>query len=381
VQELAPRAALGSLERTVELFDGCLSCGPVAQRCRDIGARRMLEPGNTLRTQPFEMLGERATQEAHNRVVDAARDLCAHGRLVEQRREVVHALPLEIVEQPGDRLFRDHQARNDPLVQQQLAYEPLEELVERELDAVAGVGVGQDRGEPVEGNREVSGHLLFHDGDQVLGQTLEQRRPILTQALCVPIDPSLDRRLELGALGRVDHPSLDPITDRVLPSRSQELADRAVGEFVAGLPQDVFDLVFESIGRDVRDDGIGDVVGDCVDRPLDLGQDPWRQLLPQRSALGFEEGLHEVPDRTFERLSHTRRAQLARQILRGNESLPNRASDGLGQPRLVLGDRSLEPEAPEPARFVRMEQHRNGNGVGHTAGDGTEYHGDARPEE
>jgi hypothetical protein len=122
------------------------------------------------------VIPEGTPQEVDHGVVDGSCHLRAHLRLVQQGGELIHSLPLEVVEQPGDRLLGDHEPGHDPLVQHQLAHEALEQLeqlVQRTLDAAARLLVGENRGEAVDGHREIARHLPLDGRHQVGRQAVE----------------------------------------------------------------------------------------------------------------------------------------------------------------------------------------------------------------
>jgi hypothetical protein len=67
------------------------------------------------------------------------------------------------------------------------------------------------------------------------------------------------------------------------------------------------------------------------------------------------------------------------EVLRSEESVAHRASDGGGESWLVLRDRTLEeadPPAAEPWRLVWMEEHPDGHRVGQAPGQGPEPDGE-----
>jgi hypothetical protein len=86
--------------------------------------------------------------------------------------------------------------------------------------------------------------------------------------------------------------------------------------------------------------------GQPVQPGLELGGEVGRELVEEGTALSFEEVVQESRQCTVESRPHLRGCEPPGEVLGGQELLADRLPDALGQPRLVLGDRTLDPERP-----------------------------------
>jgi hypothetical protein len=71
------------------------------------------------------------------------------------------------------------------------------------------------------------------------------------------------------------------------------------------------------------------------------------------------------------------------QVFLGQKPCAHGQTDGGGQPRLILWDRSLEEgegSAEDARRLIGMEEHPDGHGIGETPCKGPEHHGEKRLE-
>ena len=310
------------------------------------------------------MLAERLAQEGHDRLVDRARQLGLHQRLLEQPADLVGALALDRVEQPPDRLLAHHQLRDDALVKEQVVREALEQAVDRRLHALLGVGAREQPGQPLEGDGQVGADARLDGGDEGGRHPVEERLRVAGEALHPRLDELADRALHVLAAGEGVHPERRPLLDLLLTRVGEDVRHRPSAQ--------VFRLAREEVAHGIAEDRRGGELDELVghdrrqpgDGLLQLRDDGAWEDLPCRAVLTRQRPGHPAVERGVERLAEPRRRQLPCEVLGGQEPLPDRLPDALGQALFVLRHGAVEGEEQEAFGLVGVEQHPDRHGVG-----------------
>ncbi len=174
--------------------------------------------------------------------------------------------------------------------------------------------------------------------------------------------------VQLLALHGVAHPPLHALPDRVLAHGREQVANGTIGIVIVRLGEESLDRFLKLIGRHELLDLVGHGRRHPVEHLLELLHQPLGEFVAQRPPLALQQRGHEVPHGLVERSLHARSAELLGEIVGREEPLAHGAADRLGQAGLVLGDRPLEPERPQPSRLVRVEQHGDRDGIRDAAG-------------
>jgi hypothetical protein len=236
--------------------------------------------------------------------------------LIQQASEVLRAFALEVIQKPRDRLFRDHEARHDPFVKEQVTHEPLEQVMQRPLHTRAGLGIAERGGQPVEGQWQIVSDLLLESRHQSCRQAFQERRPIIEQIGDLPVQPLVDGAVEFLALDGVGHPALDSLADGGASGGGEDFAYGAVGDFVAGPDQEPFHALLEGVGADEFAHAIGDSRGDFRDGTFELVQQAGRKLGPEAPALRAQHREHELAHRAVECFANAGGAELTGEVFR-----------------------------------------------------------------
>ena len=291
---------------------------------------------------------------------------------------------LECLEDPFQRLVRDHEPGQDPLVQAQVPEEAPEEAVDDGFEVHPGIRVLEDPSKSPDSGREVPREHPLERGGDAVREDVAERGAVTQQAVECRVHLPLNAPPKGVAVHIAPGPLRYESGEVVLTGRRQEFTRRSGGDPVPHAPERFGRYLLETGRFHPAEELSGKERSHLVEQAVCRVRRRFREALAQWPPFSVQQFRQESFQPPVEGVAEFAVREDRRKVLVGQEPLPHGPARRLGEAPLVLGDRAVEeakPATTQPRRFMRMEEHPDCEGVGEPTGERAESDREQRPEE